>query len=133
MNPLKSYIEFPQDMKNCSPEGRDCIENKSNSTFNCSVACAGIYADVQWAENIVEEEEPGEDEVEKEFSGMYVNKPTRLVYKNLKRQIEKIKGIQKGNELDRQKFKKLMSEYKQFKKNQVKQFRFDSAASWFGK
>ena len=77
----------------CSPEGRDCIENKATSTFNCSVACEGIYADVQWVENVVE--------------GM--------------------EG-KKRDGLDRQKFEKMMSEYNQFKKNQVQHFRFDSAA-----
>ena len=121
-------------MRKCSPEGRDCIEKKSTSTFNCSVACEGIYADVQWVENVVEAmgEEPVEDEVEKKLSGKYVDEMTRLVYKNLKKEIEMIKGGKKGDELG-QKFKKLMSEYKQFKNNQVQHFRFDSAATSFGK
>ena len=46
-----------------------------------------------------------------------------------------IKGGKKGDGLDRKKFKKLISEYNQFKKNQVQQFRFDSAArsTGFGK
>ena len=85
-------------MKICNTEGRDCIENKATSPFNCSFACEGIYADVQWVENVVE--------------GM--------------------EG-KKRDGLDRQKFKKLMSEYNQFKKNQVQHFRFDSAATRFGK
>ena len=74
-------------MKICSPEGRDCIENKAASTFNCSVACEGIYADVQWVENIVEamEEEPAEDEVEKKLSGQNGEELIMLVYKNLKK------------------------------------------------
>ena len=123
-------MEFPQDMKKCSPEGRDRIVNKSTSTFNCSVACEGIYADVQWVENIVEAmEEPVEDEVERKLTGMYGEEMTLLVYKNLKEEIEKNKVGKKGDELDGQKFKKLISEYKQFKKNQVQQFRFDSAAN----
>ena len=121
-------------MKICSPEGRDCIENKATSTFNCSVACEGIYADVQWVENVVEvmEEDPVEDEVEKEFSRRYVNEMTKLVYKNLKKEIEMMKGGKKGDELGHN-FKKLISEYKQFKNNQVQHFRFDSAATRFGK
>ena len=32
-------------MKKCSPEGRDCIENYSAETFNCSINCEGMYAD----------------------------------------------------------------------------------------
>ena len=114
-------------MKICSPEGRDCIENNSTSTFNCSFACEGIYADVEWVENVVEgmEEESVQDEVEKKLNGMYTPVPTMIVYESLKR--EMIKG-KKRDGLDRQKFKKLMSEYNQFKRNQVQHFRFDSVA-----
>ena len=39
-----------QDLKKCSPTGRDCIERNSARTFNCSFNCEGFYADVQWAE-----------------------------------------------------------------------------------
>ena len=81
-------------------------------------------------ENVVEER--AEDEVEKEFNGRYVDDMTRLVYKNLKKEIEMLKGGKKAGELDRQKLKKLISEYKQFKKNQVQHFRFDSAATSTG-
>ena len=119
-------------MEKCSPEGRDCIENKSTSTFNCSVACGGIYADVQWVENI-EEHEPDEDEMEKRLSHSYDEDLFRLVFK----EIGTIKGSISKNrdELDRQKYMKLISEYKQFKKNKVQHFRFDSAAHYttFGK
>ena len=121
--PLNTCVKFPQGMKICNPEGRDCIENKATSTFNCSVACEGIYADVQWVENVVEgmEEEPIEDELEKK------------ILKILEK--EMIKGGKNRDGLDRQKFKKLMSDYNQFKKNQVPHFRFDSAAdsTSFGK
>ena len=86
-------------------------------------------------ENIVEalEEEAVEDEAEKKLSDMHADKSTRLVYEILKR--EMLKGGKKGDGLDRQKLKKLISEYKLFKKNQVQHFRFDSAAhsTWFGK
>ena len=34
-----------QAMKKCDSKGRDCIEEKSGLTFNCSVSCEGIYAD----------------------------------------------------------------------------------------
>ena len=33
-------------MKKCTPEGRDCIENNSAETFNCSMTCEGLYADI---------------------------------------------------------------------------------------
>ena len=35
-------------MKICGPEGRDCIEENSAETFNCSFACEGMYAGVNW-------------------------------------------------------------------------------------
>ena len=39
----------------CSPEGRSCIQEKSIFSFNCSVSCEGIYADVDEEENIEQE------------------------------------------------------------------------------
>ena len=117
---------FPQEMRKCSPEGRDCIEKKATSTFNCSFACEGMYADVQWVENSVEE--PVEDELERKLNEMYAVESTMLVFEILKREL--IKGGKKG-----QQFKKLVSEYEQFKKIQVQHFRFDSTtpSTSFGK
>ena len=49
-------------MKKCSPAGRDCIERNTIVSFNCSVSCEGIYADVQWVNDPIQEgEEPGEE------------------------------------------------------------------------
>ena len=36
----------PQDLKKCSPKGRDCIEKRFVETFSCNVTCEGIHADV---------------------------------------------------------------------------------------
>ena len=126
-----------QDIKKCSPEGRDCIENSSTCTFNCSVTCEGIYADVGWVdemgENLVEDEE------EISLTGHFGEelKKTRVMYKNLKKEIEMMKGSisKRGDERDRRKYMKLVSEYQQFKKNEVQHFRFNSAvhATTFGK
>ena len=134
-------------MKICSPEGRDCIEKKSSWTFNCSVACEGTYADVQWEEKIIDEmeEESVEDEVEEKLNAVVTmsndindavwKELMGLVYKNLKQEIGMVKGGWNGNELDRKKYMKLISEYRQFKKNEVRHFRFNSAAhaTTFGK
>ena len=45
-----------QELKKCSPIQRICIEENAAHTFNCSVNCAGIYADVQWAEERITDE-----------------------------------------------------------------------------
>ena len=95
-----------------------------------------MYADVQWLESEEELGDEVEDEVEREFSewevrgstNRKVKDMTRLVYRNLKRDIGMI-SKSGGGELDRQKFKRLISEYKKFKREQVQYFRFDSAAS----
>ena len=44
------FVLFLQDLKKCSPTGRDCIERNSAETFNCSVNCEGFYADVHAVE-----------------------------------------------------------------------------------
>ena len=46
-----------QDLKKCSPIGRDCIERNSAETFNCNVSCEGFYADVQRAEERAADED----------------------------------------------------------------------------
>ena len=43
-------MDFEQDMKKCTPEGRDCINKRSTESFNCSPTCEGVYADVQCTE-----------------------------------------------------------------------------------
>jgi len=56
--------------------------------------------------------------MEKTLSEMYADRSIMLVYEIVKREL--VKGVKKG-----QNFTKLLSEYKQFKKNQVQHFRFD--------
>ena len=43
-------------MKICDPEGRDCIERNSAQTFNCSLTCAGMYADISWNDEQLKDE-----------------------------------------------------------------------------
>ena len=40
-------MDSEQDLKKCTPEGRDCIKKHSIKNFNCSTTCEGVYADVQ--------------------------------------------------------------------------------------
>ena len=76
-----------QDMKKCDPKGRDCIEKNSAETFNCSMTCKGMYADINW----------------------------------------KVRHMK--NEMDKEKYTILSSEYENFKKENVKHFEFSSALS----
>ena len=77
-----------QGMRKCDHKGRDCIEKNSAATFNCSLTCDGIYADISW-------------------------------------KTEKMK-----NEIDKEKYTKLSSEYRNFKKENLNYFRFSSEASY---
>ena len=92
-----------------------------------------MYADVQWVENVEEEmEEQVEVDVEKEFGAwdaydLKTKDMARLVYRSLKREIEMISKTG-DDELDRQKFKMLISEYKKFKSDLI-QLQFDFAAN----
>ena len=77
-----------QGMKKCGPEGRDCVEQNSAETFNCSMTCNGMYADINWKDGEMKDEK------------------------------------------DKKKYRVLISEYRNFKKKNVKHFRFSSAAYW---
>ena len=129
-------------MKRCGPAGRDCIEEKSTLTFNCSVACEGIHADVHWANEIIEEEV--EDQlVEDEMDVMLFNKENsadlelmykevtnmKLMCKSLQKEMDLLKENKRGKEVDREKYIKLISEFKSFKKNNVRNFRFNPASN----
>ena len=43
-------------MKICDSEGRDCIEENSADTYNCSITCAGMYADTNWKDEQLRDE-----------------------------------------------------------------------------
>ena len=134
-------------METCSPKGRACIERNSTRSFNCSTTCEGIYADVQWVGKKIEENEDGEaeEDVETEFEGKVdENSNKRLAYlekqlADLKTEMKLLKssGQEKGEELDKEKYKMLIAEYRKFKRENVKHFRLNSASgensSAFGK
>ena len=143
-----------QDMERCSPKGRDCFETNSSQTFNCSVTCEGVYADVQWEEDpimntelqdeLIEDEtemvNEGEVGVEAQLERLFDRK-LRRVYKMFTTELERKMKLVEGNEdkmgkeMDKEKFWKLLSEYKKFKVENVRHFRFHSneASSMFGK
>ena len=133
-------------MKKCSPKGRDCIERNSARSFNCSATCEGIYADVQWVDERMEgdlEDELANENVEKKLKGkhdeeMYdsITEMKRML-KDMRKEMIDQKGRigKRGEEMDKEKFLTLISEYKRLKMNNVQHFRFNSAANLtnFGK
>ena len=121
----------------CDVEGRDCIEKNSSKTFDCNTTCVGIYADVQWVERDIQEElknEKPEDTMIADLEGKIDDdllKVLLLLRNELKsgdKDVMKIAIGQKGDEVDKKKYKMLISEYKKFKTKNVKHVRFNSAA-----
>ena len=121
-------------MKICDAKDRDCIEDNSAKTFNCNTTCVGIYADVQWiGQNIEQEFEEEKAHQTLTAEGEIGDSLLKRVL-HLEREIKLCTG-QRGDELDKEKYKMLISEYRKFKTKNVKNFRFNSAAglSTFGK
>ena len=123
-------------MEICGPKGRDCIERNSTKSFNCSTTCEGIYADVQWVGKKVEEDVEDEEAVEIEFKGKNDEKLLKRLA-HLERKMKLVEGVlgEKGEELDKEKYKMLIAEYRKFKTKNVRHFRFNSEgnSSAFGK
>ena len=106
-------------MEKCTPKGRDCFETYSSQTFNCSVTCEGVYADVQWEEDPIMnkdmQDELIEDEIEMVYEGevgekaklemeRLVDRKLRRVYKmftDLERKMKLVEGNEdkKGKEM----------------------------------
>ena len=116
-----------QEIGICGPKGRDCIERNSADSFNCSRSCEGIYAD-GWV--VKETEEADEEAVETESGGIIFEE-----LKKLRKRVSDLERNRKGEELDKEKYKMMIAEYRKFKAKIVKHFRFNSAAgsSSFGK
>ena len=129
-------------MKICDPKGRDCIERNSTKSFNCSTTCQGVYADIQWVQKKIDEglkDEETEEAVETEFKGKVDEDLNELKkrFADLEKDVKLLKssGGEKGEELDREKYKMMITEYRKFKAKNVKHFRFNSEenSSIFGK
>ena len=75
-----------------------------------------------------------EDEVEKEVSANFNTLSQNEMFKELQKEIEKKmrqmkeSDERKGEELDKQKYFELISEYTKFKRNGVQHFRFNSSS-----
>ena len=91
----------------CDQKGRSCIEQWASQSFNCSVACDGIFVDIEWEE----------DDILTGEGGSTNNKDTMNV-----------KGKGKGDLLNRKMFARLVEEYVAFKRNRVQHIRYDAEA-----
>ena len=114
----------------CDTKGRDCIEENSAKTFECNTTCTGIYADVEWVGKNVEEDFE-DDDIETNLEGKVDQELLKvlLLFKNDIQDVMKIATGQRGEELDKEKYRMLVSEYRKFKARNVKHFRFNSDAS----
>ena len=94
------------------------------------MTCEGVFADVQWIERKLEE--PAENEqVGLKFKNIDKDEYVKLmneVEKKMQRMIGHSDG-KKGEELDKAKFQRIISEYKKFKIDSVKHLRFNVAAN----
>ena len=128
----------------CDVKGRDCIEENSSKTFECNTTCTGIYADVEWVGKNIEEDFK-DDDIQANLEGkidpdllkaliLFKTEIMRHV-KNDDQDVLKIATGQRGEELDKEKYKMLVSEYRKFKTKNVMHFKFNSAANlnMFGK
>ena len=127
----------------CDVKGRDCIEKNSSKTFECNTTCTGVYADVDWVGKNFEEELKNDD-IQTNLEGkidsdlmkiLLLLKTEMKLMKNDIGEVMKIATGKRGDELDKEKYKMLVSEYRKFKTKNVKHFRFNSAANLrtFGK
>ena len=110
-------------------------------SFNCSSTCNGLYADIQFVDEgmgVETEDVSVEDLVEMTFKGMPVDELQREMFKRIVELIERKAELKKGGsaeELDKDKFRTMVKEYREFKRKNMKHFRFNSGAnsSSFGK
>ena len=122
----------------CDLKGRDCIEKNSSKTFNCNTTCVGIYADVEWVKKDIEvevNEEKSDETMKAELEGKIdddLKKMFLFLENKMKMDIGEVMKIatgKRGDELDKEKYKRLVSEYRKFKTKNVKHFKFSSAAN----
>ena len=124
----KKSLFSPQDLERCDPKGRDCIEKNFADTFDCNATCVGVYADVHWVGREIELglKEEKVDKIEKaNFEGKiqddllerfllldeemkHMKEELKKVKKGLNHKI-KIATGQRGKELDRKKYRLLVS------------------------
>ena len=82
-------------------------------------------------------EEIAEEELDQNLEEEFSSKTEEMLYKklyrkmmnDLKKKMTKENNIKTGEEVDRMKFRRLISEYKKFKRSHVQHFRFNSESN----
>ena len=94
------------------------------------MTCEGVFADVQWVDVQMEESEE-QEQVEVKFNNVAEEEFYAKIMDEVNKKMQQMKGTndKRGEELDKAKFQKMISEYKKFKINSVKHLRFNSAAN----
>ena len=115
----------------CDLKGRDCIERNFNKNYNCSTTCAGIYADVQFGEMLLEQkivDRGTENTFKLQGDGGELQQQLADL---IRMEVMKIKRDEEGKrqEVDREKYKMLVAEYRKFKAQNVKHFRLNVQAN----
>ena len=98
--------------------------------FNCSLSCEGIFASVQWIGKDVDEYvKDGEAMKTEENDGKELNQYERRLAA-IERKMKSLQNDRdgKGDEVDAEKYKMLIAEYRKFKAQRVKHFRLNSKA-----
>ena len=121
----------------CDLKGKDCIEKNSFKTFECNTTCTGIYADVEWVGKNIEEEFEDDDiqtnlegKIDADLMKILLLLETKMkLMKNDIGDVMKIATGKRGDELDKEKYKMLVAEYRKFKTKNMKHFRLASAAN----
>ena len=129
-DPFNRFSNFPQGSSLCDAKGRNCIEENSARVFNCSLSCEGIFASVQWIGKDVDEDvKDGEAMKTEENDSKELNEYERRLAA-LERKMKSLHNDRdgKGEEVDAEKYKMLIAEYRKFKAQRVKHFRLNSKA-----
>ena len=113
-------------MGTCSSKGRDCIESNYTKFFNCSTTCVGVYAYVQWSDYVIEN-----GKVDAQVIKTMLDDPVKKELERIERKIDLVtrKNDESEDEKDKEKLAELISEYRKFKKDNVRHFRFTSNAT----
>ena len=137
------YNVTSQDFQICDSKGRDCIESNIVNTFSCSKTCEGIYADVEWVGNDINVDmidEDTQDAIQPQLEGGMdddLQKRIAILEKRLDAMSDALRrmrtamktAVGEREEVDKDKYRLLISEYRKFKSLNVKHFRFNSDAN----